>query len=146
MSLTGVDSNDINTVLHWAMGHRARRPGGAPVTDETATEAARRLAAKAHKALYAGLRPEQVQLTRAVSEASRACEPGLPGVRVHGERAVPGRLHVGRGPEAARRAVQHLRRPPQAGAPAVTAAIARYLLTLNERRRMRRWRKDARFT
>jgi hypothetical protein len=69
------DASDVNTVLDWAMGRTVRYPGGPPVTDEDATAAARRLAAKAHKALMAGLRPEQVQLTRGASEASLAGEP-----------------------------------------------------------------------
>jgi hypothetical protein len=64
MSMPISDANDLNTVLLWAMGRRVRYPGGPPVTDEDATAAARRLAAKAQKALMAGLYPEQVELTR----------------------------------------------------------------------------------
>ncbi len=56
------DSNDINTVLRWDMDKPD--PYHDPVFDQEATEAARRLAAKAYKALAAGLRPDDVQLSR----------------------------------------------------------------------------------
>lgn len=69
------DANDINTVVQWAMGNRVRWPGGPAITDDDATAAAQRLTAKAHKALMAGLRPDQVQLARGASEASLAGEP-----------------------------------------------------------------------
>lgn len=68
MTMTITDASDINTVLQWAMGHRARWPGGPAVTDQDATDAAKRLTAKALKALSAGLRPKQVLLKRQVPE------------------------------------------------------------------------------
>jgi hypothetical protein len=75
MSPTISDSNDINTVLQWAMGRTTAYPGGPALTDEDATAAGRRLAERAYKALYVGLRPDQVRLTRSVSEASLAGDP-----------------------------------------------------------------------
>ena len=63
MSIPITHANDINTVLDWAMD-RPARTGRPPVSDEDATVAAKRLAGKAHKALSAGLRPEQVELAR----------------------------------------------------------------------------------
>ena len=58
------EANDVNVVLHWAMGHVVTRPGGELVTDEWATAAAKRLAAGAEKTLMAGLGPDDVQLVR----------------------------------------------------------------------------------
>ncbi len=75
MSMPISDANDVNTVLRWSMGHSTRHRGGPLLTDEEATAAAQRIVAKAHKALSAGLRPDQVQLTRVVSEASLAGDP-----------------------------------------------------------------------
>jgi hypothetical protein len=77
------DANDINTVLRWAMNQDGYR---GPITDQAATEAARRIMATAYRALGAGLRPEEVTLSRA------------PAARAH-LRAARGR---GRGPACAR--------------------------------------------
>lgn len=72
--MTITDANDINTVLHWAMGHPARWPGGPPVTDEDATAAAKGLAAKTYRALSGGLTPDQVELKRtAAADTDPAC-------------------------------------------------------------------------
>jgi len=73
MSMPISDANDLNTVLLWCMGKP--RYGHRPVTDQEATDAARRITVKAYKALSAGLHPEQVQLTRTVSDASIAGDP-----------------------------------------------------------------------
>jgi hypothetical protein len=75
--MTITEANDVNTVLCWAMGHMVRYPGGPPVTDEDATEAARRLAGKASRALMAGLRPDEVTLDRAqtIARMNRARPP-----------------------------------------------------------------------
>lgn len=87
MTTTITESQDINTILHWAMGRRVRYPGGPVITQDDATAAAKRLAARAYKALSAGLRPEDVDLTR-------DDEPdGIPACRVCGcteERPCPG--------------------------------------------------------
>ena len=64
MRILITDATDINTVLRWAMGHRTSWPGAPAITDENATDAAKRLTAKAYKSLSAGLRPEQVTLKR----------------------------------------------------------------------------------
>lgn len=70
--MTITDANDVNTVLGWAMGHEDWH--GAPVTDEDATTAGRRLAARAHKALSAGLSAGQVELKRtAAADTDPAC-------------------------------------------------------------------------
>jgi hypothetical protein len=61
------DAHDINTVLYYLMGRR--RPHGAAVTADEVTAAASRLAGKAHKALGAGLAPDDVDLTGALATA-----------------------------------------------------------------------------
>jgi hypothetical protein len=61
--VTITEANDINTVLYWAMGQM--RPYDEHPSDAEATEAARRLAARANKTLMAGLRPDEVALDRA---------------------------------------------------------------------------------
>lgn len=55
------EARDINTVLLWAM-RKHRHATNTLVTDEEATEAARRLAHKALKTLMAGLNPYDVTL------------------------------------------------------------------------------------
>lgn len=60
--MTITEANDINTVLHWAMGHREAWPGGPRITAQDATAAARRLTARAQKTLLAGLGPADVTL------------------------------------------------------------------------------------
>jgi len=62
MPIPITDATDINTLLDYILG-RTRPHGGAVTTDE-ATAAARRLAAKANKALSAGLTPDDVDLPR----------------------------------------------------------------------------------
>ncbi len=59
------EANAVNTVLEWAMAQVAgRRPvkNGALITDDMATEAGKLLAARAQKALMAGLGPDEVEL------------------------------------------------------------------------------------
>lgn len=73
MALTIGDAKDINVVLHWAMGLDVHWPGGPPLTDEQATEAGKRLAGKAYRALYAGIMPEHVTLTRDELAGDPAC-------------------------------------------------------------------------
>lgn len=75
MSMTIRDAQDINDVLQWAMGSRYSYPGGPPLTSHDANAAGRRLAARAHKALSAGLTPDQVHLTRPASDATLAGDP-----------------------------------------------------------------------
>lgn len=60
--MTITEANDVNTLVHRLMGHRVPWPGGPEITDANVTAAARRLTAKAHKALSAGLRPEDVEI------------------------------------------------------------------------------------
>ncbi|MGH3220014.1 MAG: hypothetical protein ACRDPY_15140 [Streptosporangiaceae bacterium] len=56
------ESADLNSVLLWAMGRDTWY--GQQVTDVVATQAARRLTARARKRLGTGLRPDEVDLTR----------------------------------------------------------------------------------
>ena len=56
------EANDLNTVLLWAMGKP--HPYSGPVTDDEATGAGQRLATRAYKRLMAGLRPDEVVLSR----------------------------------------------------------------------------------
>lgn len=68
--MTITEAQAVNAVLSWAMG----KPTPVPITDEAATQAGQLLAAKAYKALAAGLRPEQVTLTSYYTEpACRVC-------------------------------------------------------------------------
>lgn len=62
MAIPITDATDINTLLDWAMGRT--RPYGGAVTADEATAAGKRLAAKANRALSAGLTPDDVDLTR----------------------------------------------------------------------------------
>lgn len=62
--MTITEANDVNTLVHYAMGHRTPWPGGPEITGADATAAAKRLTAKAYKALSAGLTPDQVDLVR----------------------------------------------------------------------------------
>jgi hypothetical protein len=71
MAMTVAEASNLNVVLRWAMG-QPRWTGGPAITDETATEAARALAARSLKAIGAGLRPEEVTLTRQDSAAGTA--------------------------------------------------------------------------
>jgi hypothetical protein len=59
MTLNVHEANDLNRLLRWAMGIP-----GSPSDDE-ATTAARFLAARSLKAIGAGIRPEEITLTRA---------------------------------------------------------------------------------
>jgi hypothetical protein len=72
MSMPVSDSNDLNTVLLWAMGRP--RPYHGHVSDHEATEAARRITAKAYKALGAGLTPGDVTLDRAATQRARLAQ------------------------------------------------------------------------
>jgi hypothetical protein len=68
MAMPVSDASNLNTVIEWAMGrkitiHTDVRGGGSLITDQVATEAARRLIAKAYKSLMAGLPPERVRLS-----------------------------------------------------------------------------------
>ena len=60
--MTITEASDVNTVVLWAMGRRARYQGGLPLTAEEVTAAARRLIARAEKTLMAGLRPDEVTI------------------------------------------------------------------------------------
>lgn len=73
MAMPISDANDLNTVAHWAMGHRSSTPdgGGYPVTDEDATDALRRLTGKAYRSLSAGLTPERVRLSATATTRER---------------------------------------------------------------------------
>lgn len=83
--MTITDARDVNTVLLWVMG-KSRLYHEHP-SDAEATEAARRLAGKAHKTLLAGLKPDDVVLNRSI------CSSAMAGVqayfdmdaRAHGE-------------------------------------------------------------
>lgn len=66
--MTITEANAVNTLLHWAMG--TVQPYFDHPTDAEATEAAQHLTGKAYKALGAGLRPDQVALTRAGTVAA----------------------------------------------------------------------------
>jgi hypothetical protein len=61
MAIPITDATDINTLLDFMMGRT--RPYGGAVTADEATAAARRLVAKANRALSAGLTPGDVNLT-----------------------------------------------------------------------------------
>jgi hypothetical protein len=60
MAMPVSDSNDVNTLVQWALGCPDKQ-----LTDQAATAAARRLLAKAYKSLYAGLLPDRVRLSAA---------------------------------------------------------------------------------
>lgn len=64
------EANAVNTVLKWAMGRRDYY-GGPAITEQDATQSAQLLAAKARKALMAGVHPEQVQLRTVVTADER---------------------------------------------------------------------------
>jgi hypothetical protein len=61
------DAHDINTLLNWVMG---RHRHDEPVTLNDATDAARRLAAKANKALMAGPTQDDVLLVPREADAA----------------------------------------------------------------------------
>jgi hypothetical protein len=64
MALSTSEANDIAIVTEWAMGRRVTGQTACLITDGQATEAARRLAGKAHRALHGGsLPPERVRLS-----------------------------------------------------------------------------------
>ena len=60
--MTITEANDVNTIVSRLMGHRVPWPGGPEITDADVTAAAKRLTAKAYKALSAGLRPDDVEI------------------------------------------------------------------------------------
>lgn len=60
--MTKGESADLNAVLLWAMGRGTWY--GQQVTDVVATQAARRLTARARKRLGTGLRPGEIALER----------------------------------------------------------------------------------
>ena len=64
MALSVREAHDAVLVIEWATGRRVTLAGGC-VSDERATDAARRLTERARKALAAGPRPEEVRLSSA---------------------------------------------------------------------------------
>jgi hypothetical protein len=79
MPISIPDATAINTLLNYIMG-RARPHGGA-ITAGEATNAARRLAAKANNTLSAGLTPDDVDLT---SEPAASQHDGTPPAEIDG--------------------------------------------------------------
>jgi hypothetical protein len=72
MALSTSEANDIAIVTEWAMGRRVTRQTACRITDGQATEAARRLAGKAHRALHGGsLPPEHVRLSATATVRER---------------------------------------------------------------------------
>jgi hypothetical protein len=76
MSMTIGEANDLNTLLHWILSRQ--QPYCGHVLDHEATEAAKRLTTKANKTLHAGLRPDEITLSRLpVLAGMRAAQTSL---------------------------------------------------------------------
>jgi hypothetical protein len=83
--VTITEANDINTVLRWAMSKP--RPHHGHPSDGEAMESARRLAARANKTLQAGLKPEDIALSRGI------CSSAMAGVQAYID--MDARMHGG---------------------------------------------------
>jgi hypothetical protein len=71
MGMPVSDANQVNTLVHWALGHRVSGRGGYTVTDDDATQAAQHLIGKAYKSLSAGLTPGQLRLSATATVRER---------------------------------------------------------------------------